>query len=291
MKRLLIKKISALAGLFKIRITLFTVASSVCGFMLAPGREFSFSRPAGVAAGVLLLACGALIINQIEEAATDRLMPRTCARPVASGALKPAHAVLISVILISPGFCLLLLFGGALPAALGGLAVFWYALVYTPSKKVTAFALIPGALTGAIPPAIGWVSNGGQLFSPGMLILCFFFYIWQIPHFWLFLLRYGPEYEGAGLPSITNVFSERQLRRLIFTWEVCTAASAMLLAAFGKTGPFTYWLSALFAAWMIASGAAVFRGKNYQLFAWRSINACVLGITLVLGAGRLLVAG
>ncbi|MDA8387288.1 MAG: protoheme IX farnesyltransferase [Nitrospiraceae bacterium] len=288
------EKLIALTGLFKIRISLFAAVSAVASFfLLAPGRQhlFSFSRPAALAAGVLFLSFGASALNQVQEAATDALMERTRARPIPSGLIKPSHALCVSLAFISGGAVVLRLSGGLLPAAMGGIAVFLYNAVYTPLKKVTAFALIPGALVGAIPPAIGWVYGGGSLLSPELLIICFFFYIWQMPHFWLILLRYGGEYEKAGLPSITNIFSVRGLKRVIFAWEVCTAASAMLLAVTETAGLLPRVLFALPAAWIIGSGAAVFSGKyERHLFAWKSIDICVLAITCLLGAGRFLAA-
>ncbi|MDA8085076.1 MAG: protoheme IX farnesyltransferase [Nitrospiraceae bacterium] len=291
-----IKKLGAVAGLFKIRVSAFTALSSVTGLLLENGNGgnagHSPSRLAGLAAGVLLLASGASALNQFQEAGTDARMPRTRTRPIPSGLIRPAHALLLSLMLMQAGSIILFVFGGVMPAALGGLAVLWYNLVYTPLKKITPFAVIPGALAGAIAPAIGWVYNGGSLSDPKALIVCFFFYIWQIPHFWLFLLKYGEEYEKAGLPSITSVFSSRQLRRVIFVWDACTAASAMLLFSLHAAGsPLTCSLAALAAAWITGSGAAVLGGNGkWHIFAWRSINACVLAITILLWAGTILPA-
>lgn len=281
-----LEKLTALAALCKIRISLFAAASAAAGFMLARGKG-DVSGVWALSGGVLMLAFGASALNQLEEAKTDALMPRTRARPLPSGRVKPVHALLVSLVLISAGACLLFISGDALPAALGALAVFWYDAVYTFLKRVTAFALLPGALAGAIPPAIGWVYGGGPLLDPKLLLICLFFYIWQVPHFWLFLLKYGVEYESAGLPSVTGIFSAGQLRRMIFAWEVCTAASAMLFAAFETAGPYAFWFYCLPALWMIGSGAAIFTGKNaWHLFAWKSINACALAVTFLLGAGR-----
>ena len=224
--------IAALAGLCRIRISLLAAASAVAGFFPAAAAP-SFWRALNLAAGVLFLSFGASGFNQFLEAETDGLMPRTRGRPIPSGRLKPAQAIWFSMASALAGASVILLSGGVVAAALGVAAFLWYGLVYTPLKKKTAFAVVLGALAGAAPPAIGWVMGGGALRSPELLIILLFFYIWQIPHFWLVLLRYGVQYERAGLPSVTNIFSRRQLKRMIFAWEVCTAISAMLLVFCG----------------------------------------------------------
>jgi protoheme IX farnesyltransferase len=282
------EKLIAAAGLCRIKISLFAAASAVAGFLLAPEGRLFPSRLWSLTAGVIFLAFGASALNQLQEAATDALMPRTRGRPIPSCLIRPGEALLTSIILMATGASILFLSGGHAPAALGGLAIFWYNLIYTPLKRVTEFAFIPGALVGSIPPAIGFVYGGGVLWSPKALIIFFFFYIWQIPHFLLFLLRYGKEYERAGLPCITNVFRGRRFRRIIFIGEVSAAASAILLMYSGEGGLVTCAFAALAAAWMVGSGAAVLlQGDRWQLFAWRSINACVLIITFLAAAGRM----
>jgi hypothetical protein len=86
--------------------------------------------------------------------------------------------------------------------------VLWYNGVYTFLKRKSPFAAIPGAVIGAIPPAIGWICGKGALsFDPQILALSFFFFIWQVPHFWLLLLNFGRDYEKAGFPSLTRIFN------------------------------------------------------------------------------------
>ena len=94
--------------------------------------------------------------------------------------------------------------------------MFWYNAVYTPLKKVFSLAIIPGSLVGALPPLAGWVAAGGDILDPKIILISSFFFVWQIPHFWILLLIYGKDYDKGGFPTLTNVFSERQLKILLY---------------------------------------------------------------------------
>ncbi len=208
-------------------ITLSVAFSSLTGFVLA---QQSFHRdwiPAYL--GVLLIAAGASVINQIQEASMDRLMDRTRNRPLPSGLISLFNARIWAVILSVSGTGVLWVFTNPPATALAIITLVWYNGIYTPLKKVTPWAILPGAIVGAIPPAIGWAAAGESLLHPHVIFLSFFFFIGQIPHFWLILLRYSDDYNNAGFPNITSAFNPGQIKRLTFSWIFATAASALLL--------------------------------------------------------------
>ena len=199
------EKINILLELTKIKITSFVTLTTVFGFILASNSiNEKIILPT---IGVLLLACGAAVINHIQERKTDALMERTKNRPLPSGKVKPITASFIALVLLILGSIFLSLTAGFIALGLGLFNLIWYNVIYTPLKKKTAFAIIPGSLVGAIPPAIGWVAGGGSLSDPRIAFISFFFFIWQIPHFWLLLFIFGKDYEKAGLPSLTKIFN------------------------------------------------------------------------------------
>ncbi len=182
--------------------------------------------------GVLFLAMSASILNQVQERDTDKLMKRTLKRPLVNGTVSVKTSVILSLILAIGGFLILYIANGILPSLLGLFNLLWYNLVYTPLKYKTAFASIPGGIVGAIPPIIGWVSGGGHILHPTSMSLALFFFIGQIPHFWLILFKYGDEYKLAGIKLVTDKFTTGQLKRVIFSWTLATALSGSLLAFF-----------------------------------------------------------
>jgi protoheme IX farnesyltransferase len=150
---------------------------------------------------------------------------------------------------------LIVSYGGLVTLALSLFAVLWYNGVYTYLKRKTAFAAIPGALIGAIPPALGWVSGGGSILDSRIWGISFFFFIWQVPHFWLLFLNFSTDYEKAGLPSLTKIFSAEQLRRIIFLWMLSAAISSLIIPLFGLVSfHSTFFLLLAATLWLVWNG-------------------------------------
>jgi heme o synthase len=224
-------RIPSLLKLTKPIITLSVAFSALTGFILFSGA-FSYGW-FYMYLGVLLVAAGSSVINHIQEKNQDKLMERTRNRPLPSGQVSISLAWILAFFLAISGVLLLWVFVKPVSAILAMITLIWYNGIYTPLKRISPWAIIPGAVVGAIPPVIGWTAAGGYLFHPHITFVSFFFFIGQIPHFWLILLRYGHDYDKAGFPSISKVFSPNQISRLTFTWTTTTAAIAVCLPLFG----------------------------------------------------------
>jgi protoheme IX farnesyltransferase len=116
-----------------------------------------------VSLGVLILASAASALNQLQEIPQDARMERTKIRPLPSNILKPSDVLIFVIICLIAGCLLLYFFGSLLALSLGLFTILWYNGIYTWLKKITAFAVIPGSVTGAIPPVIGWTAAGGSI--------------------------------------------------------------------------------------------------------------------------------
>lgn len=217
--------------LSKVRITFAVSLTTITGYVLARGAfDSGLILPT---IGIFLLACGSSALNHYQEKDRDALMSRTKNRPLPSGRITPAGAVAVAISLIFAGSWMIWAGSGWLALQFGLAALIWYNFVYTPLKKRTAFAVVPGALIGSFPPLVGWVAAGGSLIDPRAYIIAFFFFIWQVPHFWLLLLKFGKEYEKAGFPSITSIYSDIQIKNTTFIWTMATAVTALMLPVFG----------------------------------------------------------
>jgi protoheme IX farnesyltransferase len=276
--------------LFRATISIFAATSAATGYLLAPHRQITGVFPA--AGAVFLLACGASALNQYQEQDIDARMERTRTRPLPTGSIAAWHALALSCALVFAGLALLAYACGTRAALLGGFALLWYNGIYTHLKKLTAFAAVPGAAVGMVPPAIGWVSAGGAMLDPRLAAICFLFFLWQVPHFLLLLLSHGKEYEKAGLPSLTRVMSRPQISRVTYIWINAAAIASLALPFYGiLRSPGFYFLLIPCAGWLIWKGRVLI-GKGPEIafspVLFKQINIYLLLIMSLLSLENIL---
>lgn len=276
--------------LAKVRITFAVSLTTIAGFLLA-GGGFGWDLILTVL-GIFLLACGSSVVNHYQDSELDMKMERTSGRPIPAGKISPGGALTYAIVLILAGSLLIYYGAGFLGLQLGLLALIWYNAIYTPLKRRTAFAVVPGSVIGAIPPLVGWVAAGGSLADPRALILAFFFFIWQVPHFWLLMLRYGEEYEEAGYPSITGLFDDKQIRYITFLWTFATAVSSLMIPVFGLIHSVVIAiLIFLSAAWLVFVFAGMLKkdkGVFNPSYYFMRINYFVLAMIIFISVDAII---
>lgn len=244
----------------KVRISFPVALSALTGYALQTGEIGS--KGWLLALGVFLISCSSGAINHLQERHSDAFMPRTRNRPLPSGKINPAFAVTVVAGYFLAGSLILLTSFSMVPWIASGLTLLSYNAFYTPLKKLTAFAVVPGSLVGALPPYIGWLAAGGSIANPTIFWVAVFFFIGQIPHFWLLLLMFGKEYKLAGYPSLNDLFSENQIKRLTFTWILATIASAMIIALHVMSGRTVTFLLILYIFYLLFSLSIQLLVKN-----------------------------
>jgi protoheme IX farnesyltransferase len=191
------------------------------------------------------------------------------------------------------GSGLLLFRVNVMALCLGLLALIWYNLIYTNLKRITPHAVIPGSVIGSIPPLVGWVAAGGSLTDTRAWVIALFFFVWQVPHFYLLVLKYGPQYEAAGMPALTSRHSNRIIRLMIFLWIVTTAISALLFGYFNVTrsvitmlamGIASIWLMIVFIMPVLDPGSDFYPFRYFM-----KINYYVLFIIVILNLDHVMV--
>jgi len=235
---------------------------------------------------VLLVAMGVSTLNQVQEYREDSKMERTKNRPIAAGRMTPRTGVVIAVVLILISFALIYSLLGLTGINFFAFAFLWYNLMYTPLKKRSALAVVPGAVLGVIPPAIGWLVAGHSLFELEFITVAVYYFIWQVPHFWLLVMLFHGDYKDGGYPTAMRLFGEGTLQRLTFVWLMLTIqAGVFMVYTFTVYSDITIVLSIALGVWAFLTSIKLLK-KEFQLTDARSIfwkiNAAFLGIIILL---------
>lgn len=199
---------AAFFELTKPRIAALVLAATAVGFYLAvPWGSWTLPdaiRLLHTLLGTALVAAGANALNQALEANLDAMMVRTRGRPVPSGRLTAREAAAFGVVSGVIGALYLATMVNVMASALAALSLVNYVLVYTPAKRVSSVCVLLGAVSGALPPVIGWAGGAGSLALTAWLLFIIVFF-WQLPHFASISWMYRDDYAQAGYPLIPVV--------------------------------------------------------------------------------------
>jgi protoheme IX farnesyltransferase len=239
------------------------VFTALVGLMVAPGGIDPF---AGVVA-LLCIAAGAgaaAALNMWYDADIDALMARTAMRPIPSGRVSRAEALVFGLLL---GTCAVLSLGAFLnmaAAALLAFTIFFYVVVYTMwLKRRTPQNIVIGGAAGALPPVIGWVAAAGNVgLEP--LILFLIIFLWTPPHFWALSLNLAGEYARAGVPMLPVVAGRAETKRQILLYSVLLALVSPLPWALGFAGAIYGVAAAILGASMIFLSWQVRRSNDKE---------------------------
>ena len=281
-----LSRLQSLRQLGRLELSTMVALSALAGYLFAGGRWQL--QTLLVTAGVGLLAAGCSALNQWQEQDLDIRMERTQQRPLPTGKLSPAAALVLASSAISCGSLLLFSLPGSMPLLLGLLAVIWYNAIYTPLKRLTPFAAIPGAICGALPPLIGWTAAGGALITHKSLILAGTLFVWQVPHTWLLLCRYRDDLQRSGLPNIFETIPTQRLLKINNCWLTSLFLCYLLfpLFEFIKSQALIYF----FIAGLLIIALAILRkpadaqnsGSIMQTFHLTNISMALLLTILIL---------
>ncbi len=239
------ERVSAYLELTKPRITFLIVLTAAAGFCLAsPAGAFNYPVFAHAMLGIALLSSGIATLNQFMERDLDARMRRTMQRPLPSGKLTPAQALLFGVALTVVAEIYLAFFVNHLTAALGLTVIVGYLFLYTPLKTRTSLSTAVGAFPGAMPPLMGWTAATGEV-TVGAWVLFAILFLWQFPHFLAIAWMYREDYERAGILMLPVVEPEgRVTAQQIVVYTLMLVPVSLIPTALGISGS-TYFFGAI----------------------------------------------
>ena len=194
------RKQGLIAELTKARLTALVMLTILVGYALGRTGQaggFDWLTLGWTMVGGFFAAAGSAILNQVLEHRRDARMPRTRGRPVPTGRVTRAAGFAAGILCSYAGVALLAATVNVLAAGLTLLTILVYILVYTPLKPLTTLNTLVGAVSGAIPPMIGWAAATNGL-EPGAWVIGGLLFIWQLPHFLALAWLYKDDYEQGG---------------------------------------------------------------------------------------------
>jgi heme o synthase len=215
--------------LVKFKLTLLVLFSAVMSYAIVSNGNFDWAMMLLLTVGGFLVTGAANALNQVLEREYDLLMPRTMDRPVATGRMSVSTAVLSAGMMALFGISFLSAFN-PLSGFLGTLSLISYAFVYTPMKRSTPWAVLVGAVPGALPLIIGCVAFEGYI-SPMALLLFMLQFLWQFPHFWAVAWLADDDYKKAGFFLLPSANGEKNSTTGLYSFLACLAMMAMMAFA------------------------------------------------------------
>lgn len=226
----------AYVELLKPRLSMLVAFSCAFGYSLATKGQVDWKILSILTFAGFLLSGASVTINQVLERELDALMVRTRNRPLPTGRLSVEEAITFAVACMLFSLALLWWFTNPLTTVLSLVSLILYSFVYTPLKRVGPIAVFVGAIPGALPPLLGWITATGSISHEALIIFGIQF-IWQFPHFWAIAWVADDDYKKAGfklLPSGGGKDLNTAVQIMIYTMFLIPFG--LLPAKFGMTG-------------------------------------------------------
>ena len=255
----------SLIGLYlelsKARLTALVVLTSAAGFVMATpagSAGIDWIRMLLTLTGTALAAGGANAMNQFMEMRRDALMLRTRHRPLPSGVMSPAHALVFAMATAYGGLAILGLTVNLAAAGLALTTILIYVLLYTPLKTRSTLNTLVGAVCGAIPPMIGWVAVTGRL-DPGAWILGALLFVWQIPHFFALAWMYREDYARGGFMMLPVRDSNGRLTgQVVVLTSLALVPLGLAATLWGLAGVVYAVGSVALGSWLVIAGLKLY---------------------------------
>jgi len=250
-KRVATLAIRDVVALAKPRITALVIVTTAGGLWLSPSRAPT-ATALWALVGTVLIVAGANALNMYIEREIDGRMTRTQNRPLPAGRMAPRVALWFGVLTSVLAIPVLAIGVNATTALLALLANLSYVLAYTPLKQRSHWALLVGAVPGAMPPLLGWTAATGRIDAGGMVLFGILF-LWQVPHFHAISIFRRDDYARAGLKVMPNTHGIKATKHSIVRYTFALVAVSLLLVPLGvESGAYLLpagALGATFFAW------------------------------------------
>jgi protoheme IX farnesyltransferase len=279
-------------SLTKTELVLGNLITVIAGFILGSvGKGINGGLLVATIIGICLVMASGCVFNNYIDRDIDRHMERTKHRALVNNKIKGRSALIFGSVLGVLGFLILGFCTNAITTAAAFTGFFFYVVMYSIwAKRRSAYGTVVGAISGAIPPVVGYCAASGS-FDVAALILFIILVTWQMPHFFAIAIRREDDYAAAKIPvmPVRHGIKRTKISMIIYIVEFIFAAS--LLTIFGYAGYIYLTIALLLGLTWLALGIRGFWIKGAadkiwarQMFLLSLVVMIVLFTTIAIGA-------
>jgi protoheme IX farnesyltransferase len=219
----------AYVALMKLRVVELLIISTIPAMILAEEGVPSLGLIVATLAGGTLAAGSANAFNMVLESDLDKLMERTSARPLVTGAISQLHATIFATVIGALSLTIFWIYTEPLATILTAVAIAFYVIVYTMAlKRHTSQNIVWGGAAGCMPVFIGWAAVTNSL-SWAAVAFFFVVFFWTPPHFWALAIKYKDDYEAAKIPMLPVIAARNIVVRNMWFYTVAMIVSSVVL--------------------------------------------------------------
>ena len=198
------------------------------------------------AVGSVVMRAAGCVVNDLWDRDIDRLVARTATRPLASGALKPRHALAFLVILLLVGLGVLLQLN-RLAQALGAASLVLVGL-YPLAKRVTWWPQLVMGFTFGFGAPLGYAAGAGRIDAAWAALYAASVF-WDLGFDTIYAHQDREDDALAGVKSTARLFGDKTAPFL----ALCFSALLVALVAAGLLAGMAIWFypALLLPAWLL----------------------------------------
>ncbi len=233
--------------------------------------------------GGALSAGSANAYNMFIDRDIDEHMGRTNARPLVTGEISGAAALVFASALGVISVVWLWIFTTPLAALLSLAAILFYVFVYTLwLKRRSEQNIIWGGIAGCFPVLIGWSAVTGSL-SLEAWILFLVVFLWTPPHYWPLSMKYRDDYARVDVPMLAVVRDAPAVGLQVILYAWATVAASLLLIPVAPMGVIYTVVAVAAGGWFLFESHRLYQRslRGDELSPMRVFNSSISYLTLL----------
>lgn len=251
------------------------------GFFLASKTQIDPRLFCVTLIGIALVIASGCVFNNYIDRDIDSLMERTKHRVLVQGLMQPRTAIIYATILGALGLSLLYFGTNRLTTLLAIIGLLVYVVAYSLFlKRTSTLGTIIGAISGAIPPVVGYCAVTNQ-FDAAAVVLFAILFFWQMPHFYAISICRLQDYSAASIPILPVVKNLRYTKISMLVYTVLFAISAVLPSLYGYAGRVYFVVAAVLGLIWLVICIQGFNADNEITWARRMFAFSIIAITIL----------